>query len=82
MRAKRLSYIPTHLKNRKTAFMVEPRDAKPLFEMLKNLLSNTDELGKISIKARKYYEENNLMTSAKMGLTEDKLFGIMLGFDK
>ena len=30
----------------------------------------------------KYYEENNLMTSAKMGLTEDKLFGIMLGFDK
>lgn len=30
----------------------------------------------------KYYEENNLMQSAKMGLTEDKLFGIMLGFDK
>ena len=30
----------------------------------------------------KYYEENNLMTSAKMGLTEDKLFGKMLGFDK
>ncbi|CAA6806206.1 MAG: Cell division trigger factor (EC [uncultured Sulfurovum sp.] len=30
----------------------------------------------------KYYKENNLMTSAKMGLTEDKLFGIMLGFDK
>lgn len=28
----------------------------------------------------KYYEENNLMTSAKMGLTEDKLFGKMLGF--
>ncbi|MEN8304354.1 MAG: trigger factor [Campylobacterota bacterium] len=28
----------------------------------------------------KYYEENNLMHSAKMGLTEDKLFGIMLGF--
>jgi len=27
----------------------------------------------------KYYEENNLMTSAKMGLTEDKLFGMMLG---
>jgi len=30
----------------------------------------------------KYYEENNLMVSAKMGLTEDKLFGKMLGFDK
>ncbi len=30
----------------------------------------------------KYYQENNLMTSAKMGLTEDKLFGQMLGFHK
>lgn len=30
----------------------------------------------------KYYKEHNLMTSAKMGLTEDKLFGKMLGFDK
>jgi len=30
----------------------------------------------------KYYEDNNLMTSAKIGLTEDKLFGIILGFDK
>jgi len=30
----------------------------------------------------KYYEDNNLMNSAKMGLTEDKLFGIMLGFHK
>ncbi len=30
----------------------------------------------------KYYKENNLMTSAKMGLTEDKLFGKLLGFDK
>ena len=29
-----------------------------------------------------YYKDNNLMTSAKMGLTEDKLFGQMLGFDK
>ena len=29
-----------------------------------------------------YYKENNLMTSAKMRLTEDKLFGKMLGFDK
>ena len=29
-----------------------------------------------------YYQENNLMTSAKMGLTEDKLFGVMLGFHK
>lgn len=29
-----------------------------------------------------YYKENNLMTSAIMGLTEDKLFGQMLGFDK
>ncbi|MEA3371757.1 MAG: trigger factor [Campylobacterota bacterium] len=28
----------------------------------------------------KYYEDNNLMTSAKLGLTEDKLFGVMLGF--
>ncbi|MDF1880118.1 trigger factor [Sulfurimonas sp. MAG313] len=30
----------------------------------------------------KYYQDNNLMTSAKMGLTEDKLFGVILGFDK
>jgi len=30
----------------------------------------------------KYYEENNLMHSAKLGLTEDKLFGMMLGFHK
>ena len=30
----------------------------------------------------KYYEENNLMTSAKMGLTEDKLFGQLLGFNR
>ena len=30
----------------------------------------------------KYYEDNNLMTSAKMGLTEDKLFGHILGFHK
>jgi len=29
-----------------------------------------------------YYKENNLMHSAKMGLTEDKLFGMMLGLDK
>lgn len=29
-----------------------------------------------------YYQENNLMVSAKMGLTEDKLFGVMLGFHK
>jgi len=29
-----------------------------------------------------YYKDNNLMTSAIMGLTEDKLFGEMLGFDK
>lgn len=28
-----------------------------------------------------YYKENNLMHSAKMGLTQDKLFGKMLGFD-
>ena len=30
----------------------------------------------------KYYQDNNLMTSAKLGLTEDKLFGVMLGFHK
>ncbi|MDQ7044029.1 MAG: trigger factor [Sulfurimonas sp.] len=30
----------------------------------------------------KYYQENNLMTSAKLGLIEDKLFGIILGFHK
>ncbi len=29
-----------------------------------------------------YYRENNLLTAAKMGLTEDKLFGKMLGIDK
>jgi trigger factor len=30
----------------------------------------------------KYYQENNLMASAKMALIEDKLFGRLLGFDK
>ncbi len=30
----------------------------------------------------KYYQDNNLMTSAKMGLTEDKLFGHILGLHK
>jgi trigger factor len=30
----------------------------------------------------KYYQDNNLMVSAKMGLTEDKLFGHILGFHK
>jgi trigger factor len=30
----------------------------------------------------KYYQENNLMQSAKLGLTQDKLFGILLGFNK
>jgi len=30
----------------------------------------------------KYYQDNNLMISAKMGLTEDKLFGHILGFHK
>lgn len=29
-----------------------------------------------------YYKENNLMTSAILGLTQDKLFGKLLGFDK
>lgn len=29
-----------------------------------------------------YYQDNNLMVSAKMGLTEDKLFGVMLQFHK
>ncbi len=28
----------------------------------------------------KYYEDNNLIASAKIGLTEDKLFGVLLGF--
>jgi len=30
----------------------------------------------------KYYQDNNLMTSAKLGLTEDKLFGVILDFHK
>lgn len=30
----------------------------------------------------KYYQDNNLMHSAKLGLTEDKLFGKILGFDR
>ena len=30
----------------------------------------------------KYYQENNLMKSAILGLTQDKLFGQLLGFDK
>lgn len=38
--------------------------------------------GKDTEEVLKYYEENNLMTSAKIGLTEDKLFGVILGFHK
>ncbi|QSZ42558.1 trigger factor [Sulfurimonas aquatica] len=30
----------------------------------------------------KYYRDNNLMVSAKLGLTEDKLFGQILGFNR
>ena len=30
----------------------------------------------------KYYKENNLLDSIKMGLTEDKVFGVILGFNK
>ena len=30
----------------------------------------------------KYYQDNNLINAAKMGLTQDKLFGKILGFDK
>jgi len=30
----------------------------------------------------KYYQENNLLPAAKMGLIEDKLFGKMLGLNK
>lgn len=30
----------------------------------------------------KYYQENNLMNSVVLAITEDKLFGQMLGFDK
>ncbi|QOY55354.1 trigger factor [Candidatus Sulfurimonas marisnigri] len=33
-------------------------------------------------KLLQYYQDNNLMISAKMGLTEDKLFGVILGFHK
>lgn len=38
--------------------------------------------GQDSQELLKYYQENNLINSAKMGLIEDKLFGIILGFNK
>jgi len=37
--------------------------------------------GQDATKLVEYYKENNLMHGAKMGLTQDKLFGKMLGFD-
>jgi trigger factor len=38
--------------------------------------------GQNAQELEKYYRDNNMMTSAKLGLTEDKLFGQILGFDK
>ncbi|MDQ7044648.1 MAG: trigger factor [Sulfurimonas sp.] len=51
-------------------------------EVLAALTYQATATGQDAEKLVKYYQDNNLMTSAKMGLTEDKLFGVILGFSK
>lgn len=51
-------------------------------EILSALYYQAMMSGQDATELVEYYKKNNLMTSAKMGLTEDKLFGQMLGFDK
>jgi len=51
-------------------------------EILSALYYQAMMSGQDATELVEYYKKNNLMTSAKMSLTEDKLFGQMLGFDK
>ncbi|MEA1920577.1 MAG: trigger factor [Campylobacterota bacterium] len=51
-------------------------------EVLAALAHHAMMTGQNAQEIEKYYRENNLMTSAKLGLTEDKLFGQILGFHK
>ena len=71
----------------KIALIVEALAVKEDVEVLENevhaaLGYQAMMAGQDAQELLKYYQENNLMTSAKMGLIEDKLFGIMLGFHK
>lgn len=71
----------------KIALIVEALAEKEKVEVLENevhaaLGYQAMMSGQDAQELLKYYQENNLMTSAKMGLIEDKLFGIMLGFHK
>ena len=71
----------------KIALIVEALAAKEGVEVTENevhaaLGYQAMMSGQDASELLKYYQENNLMTSAKMGLIEDKLFGIMLGFHK
>lgn len=51
-------------------------------EVLSALYYQAMMTGQDATELAEYYKKNNLMTSAKMGLIQDKLFGQMLGFDK
>jgi trigger factor len=51
-------------------------------EVLSALYYQAMMTGKDATELVEYYKKNNLMTSAIMGLTEDKLFGHILGFDR
>ena len=51
-------------------------------EILSALYYQAMMSGQDATELVEHYKENNLMHSAKMGLTQDKLFGKMLGFDK
>lgn len=74
-------------KSIKTALIVEALAKKEgVFvaeqEVLAALSYQATVAGQDAEKLVKYYQDNNLIASAKMGLTEDKLFGVMLGFHK
>jgi trigger factor len=51
-------------------------------EVISALTYQAMQTGQDAQQLVNYYRDNNLMISAKLGLTEDKLFGKMLGFDR
>ncbi len=51
-------------------------------EVISALTHQAMMTGQDAHKLVQYYKDNNLMKSAQLGLTEDKLFGQILGFNK
>jgi trigger factor len=85
--ALRESLRPQAQESIKTALIVEALAKKEGLEVdeqeiLSALYYQAMMSGQDAQELVNYYKENNLMHSAKMGLTEDKLFGTMLGLDK